>query len=178
MAATKRPTPDTNVVSLDTPNDLGDNGRTEIAIAVNALVADAFALYVKTKNFHWHMTGPHFRDYHLMLDEQSDQIFATTDPLAERARKLGKHTLHSIGEIGRLSRIPDNDNDFVEPLAMLRELMVDNKAMAKSMRETHKLCDDNGDVATASLLEVYIDETERRTWFLFEATRGADTSGH
>ena len=178
MARASSVASDTNITSLDTPNDLGDNGRAEVAAAVNKLVADAFALYVKTKNFHWHMTGPHFRDYHLMLDEQSDQIFATTDPLAERVRKLGKRTLHSIGEIHSLSRIKDNDADKVAPLDMLRELMLDNKAMAKSMRDAHEICDKHSDVATASLLEVYIDETERRTWFLFEATQGADGSGH
>ena len=178
MARASSVASDTNITSLDTPNDLGDNGRAEVAAAVNKLVADAFALYVKTKNFHWHMTGPHFRDYHLMLDEQSDQIFATTDPLAERVRKLGKRTLHSIGEIHSLSRIKDNDADKVAPLDMLRELMLDNKAMAKSMRDAHEICDKHSDVATASLLEVYIDETERRTWFLFEATQGADESGH
>ena len=169
---------DTDAASLNTPNDLGDNGRAAIAASVNKLVADAFALYVKTKNFHWHMTGPHFRDYHLMLDEQSEQIFATTDPLAERVRKLGKRTVHSIGEISSLSRVKDNDADHVSPLDMLQELMLDNKEMAKAMRETHEICDDHKDVATASLLEVYIDETERRTWFLFEATQGADASGH
>ena len=169
---------DTDPASLDTPHDIGDNARAEIAASVNKLVADAFALYVKTKNFHWHMTGPNFRDYHLMLDEQSDQIFATTDPLAERVRKLGKRTIHSIGEIGSKTRVKNNDAEFVSPLDMLRELMLDNKQMAKSMRETHEVCDKHEDVATASLLEVYIDETERRTWFLFEATQGADSSGH
>ena len=178
MARASSVASDTSITSLDTPNDLGDNGRAEVAAAVNKLVADAFALYVKTKNFHWHMTGPHFRDYHLMLDDQSDQIFATTDPLAERVRKLGKRTVHSIGEIHSLTRIKDNDADKVSPLDMLRELMLDNKAMAKSMRDAHEICDKHSDVATASLLEVYIDETERRTWFLFEATQGADQSGH
>ena len=124
------------------------------------------------------MSGPHFRDYHLMLDERSDQIFATTDPLAERVKKLGKRTIHSIGHIGKLQTVQDNDAEFVGPLDMLRELMNDNKAMAASMRKAHQLCDDQKDIATASLLEVYVDETERRTWFLFEASRGADTSGH
>lgn len=169
---------DTRPESLDTPNDLSGNGRSEIAAALNKLLADSFALYVKTKNFHWHMSGPHFRDYHLMLDEQSEQIFATTDPIAERVRKLGCRTLHSIGEIGKLSRVEDNNEDFVGPLEMLRELMLDNKAMAKALREAHELCDDHKDVGTASLLEVYIDETERRTWFLFEATRDQDATGH
>ena len=149
-----------------------------MAAALNKLVADAFALYVKTKNFHWHMTGPHFRDYHLMLDEQATQIFATTDPLAERVRKLGRRTLRSVGEIGKQTRIADNDQEFVSPLDMLLELMGDNKAMAKSMRDAHEVCDSHKDVASASLLEVYIDETERRTWFLFEATRSEDSTVH
>ena len=178
MATGKMQARDTDAASLSTPNDIGDNGRAEIADSVNKLVADAFGLYVKTKNFHWHMTGPHFRDYHLMLDEQSDQIFATTDPLAERVRKLGKRTLHSIGQIHSVSRVKDNDADFIPPVEMLRELVMDNKQMAANMRETHEICDNHGDVATASLLEVYIDETERRTWFLFEALQGADDTGH
>ena len=135
-------------------------------------------LYVKTKNFHWHMSGPNFRDYHLLLDEQGDQIFASIDPLAERVRKLGRKTLHSLGEISKLARIKDNDADFVEPYDMLVELMEDNKAMAAAMREAHECCEDNKDSGTASLLEVYIDETERRTWFLFECARGLDESGH
>ena len=129
-------------------------------------------------NFHWHMNGPHFRDYHLLLDEHGDQIFATTDPLAERVRKLGGRTLHSIGEIGRTQRLKDNDADFVDPRDMLLELLADNKAMAHAMRKAHELCDEHDDAATAGLLEVYIDETERRTWFLFEASRDADDSGH
>ena len=169
---------DTSATALKTPNDLGDNGRAAIAASVNKLVADAFALYVKTKNFHWHMSGPHFRDYHLMLDEQADQIFATTDPLAERVRKLGRTTLHSIGEINATTRVKNNDAAFVSPLDMLKELAQDNRDMAANMRKTHEICDDNKDVATASLLEVYIDETERRTWFLFEAVQGADVTGH
>ena len=164
--------------SLDTPNDLGDNGRAEIAAQVNKLVADAFVLYLKTKNFHWHMSGLHFRDYHLLLDDQSSQIFAIIDPLAERVRKLGFRTLHSISEVRKQSRIADNDYDFVPPLEMLRELMADNKALAKSMRETHEICDSHKDVASASLLEVYVDEAERRTWFLFEVTRSQDKTGH
>ncbi|MBV9701793.1 MAG: DNA starvation/stationary phase protection protein [Methylobacteriaceae bacterium] len=149
-----------------------------IAAELNNVLADTFALYVKTKNFHWHMSGPHFRDYHLMLDEQSEQIFATTDPIAERVRKLGGRTLHSIGEIAKLSRIKDNDKEFVPPLDMLRELMADNKAVVAGMRHAHDVCDEHKDVATASLLEVYIDEAERRTWFLFEASRDADRTGH
>ena len=170
--------PDTDPASLNTPNDLGDNGRQEVADSVNRLVADAFVLYAKTKNFHWHMTGPHFRDYHLMLDEQSEQIFASTDPLAERVRKLGKRTVHSLAEIVSKSHLKENNADFIPPLEMLRELMQDNKSMAAAMRETHKVCDDHEDVATASLLENYIDETELRTWFLFEAMQGAAGTGH
>ena len=164
--------------ALATPTDLSQNGVKAIAAALNGLVADVFALYVKTKNFHWHMSGPHFRDYHLLLDEQSDQIFAMSDPLAERARKLGQTTVRSIGHIAKLKSIEDNDEAFVPPLKMLSELMDDNKALVGSMRKAHELCDDNEDVATASLLEVWIDEAERRTWFLFEATRSADDTGH
>ncbi len=178
MAAAKSDTSDTSPAALKTPSDLGDNATAQIAAEINKLVADAFALYVKTKNFHWHMTGPHFRDYHLLLDKQADQIFATTDPLAERVRKLGQKTLHSIGEINQVTRVTNNDADFVSPLDMLKELVADNKAMAANMRKAHEVCDDNKDVATASLLENYIDETERRTWFLFEATRDADATGH
>lgn len=175
---TERSPSDTDPAALNTPTDLGDNAAAAVAAELGLLVADAFALYVKTKNFHWHMTGPHFRDYHLMLDEQADQIFATTDPLAERARKIGQKTLRSIGQINQLSRVKNNDADFVAPLDMLRELMSDNREMAKNMRKAHQVCDDSEDVATASLLEVYIDETERRTWFLFEASRDADPTGH
>ena len=164
--------------SLDTPTDLPSNAVAAVTKALNGLVADAFALYLKTKNFHWHMSGPHFRDYHLLLDEHGEQIFATIDPLAERVRKLGGKTLHSIGEIGRLQSIADNDSAFVSPADMLRELTNDNKKMAHAMREAHKVCDDVDDPATAGLLETYIDETERRTWFLFEASRDAGTGGH
>jgi starvation-inducible DNA-binding protein len=156
---------------LATPSDLGSNAVKDLSGALNALTADVFALYLKTKNFHWHMSGPHFRDYHLLLDEQSDQIFAMTDPLAERVRKLGGTTLRSIGHIGRLQRLADNDADYVTPLDMLAELRDDNRQLAASLRETHALCDEHNDVASASLLEVWIDETERRAWFLFEATR-------
>ena len=144
--------------ALDTPKGLGSDATRDISAALNALLADFFALYMKTKNFHWHVSGPHFRDYHLMLDEQADQLYATTDPIAERVRKLGGTTLHSIGHIARLQRVSDNDADFVTPLDMLAELRQDNL-----------------DVATASLLEVWIDEADRRTWFLFEATRAAET---
>jgi starvation-inducible DNA-binding protein len=163
---------------LDTPTDLPHDAVTAIGHSLNALLADAFALYLKTKNFHWHMSGPHFRDYHLLLDEQADQIFATTDPLAERVRKLGGKTLRSIGDIGRHQSLKDNDADFVDPRDMLLELVEDNKAMAHAMREAHEQCDKHNDVATASILETYIDDTERRTWFLFEASRDADPSGH
>jgi starvation-inducible DNA-binding protein len=156
---------------LQTPTDLASNAIKDVAGALNVLLTDVFALYLKTKNFHWHMSGPHFRDYHLMLDEQSDQIFAMTDPIAERVRKIGGTTVHSIGQISRMQRLKDNDADYVTPLDMLAELRDDNKQLAAAMRETHDLCDTHRDVATASLLEVWIDETERRTWFLFESTR-------
>ena len=169
---------DTDVSALKTPTDLGDNAAAAVAAELNLLVADAFALYVKTKNFHWHMSGPHFRDYHLLLDEHADQIFATTDPLAERARKIGQKTLRSIGQINKTTRVKNNDADFVSPLDMLKELCHDNREMAKNMRRAHQVCDENEDVASASLLENFIDETERRTWFLFEATRSADPTGH
>jgi starvation-inducible DNA-binding protein len=158
--------------ALQTPTDLGSNAVRDISGALSILLADMFALYLKTKNFHWHMSGPHFRDYHLMLDEHSDQIFATTDAIAERARKIGGTTLRSIGHIGRLQRIEDNDAEFVTPLDMLAELRDDNKQLTANLRETHDLCDEHGDVATTSLIEVWIDEAERRTWFLFEASRG------
>jgi starvation-inducible DNA-binding protein len=164
--------------ALATPTDLSENGVKSIAAALNGVAADAFALYLKTKNFHWHMSGPHFRDYHLLLDEHGDQIYAMIDPLAERVRKLGQTTLRSIGHIAKLQSIKDNDEAFVAPLDMLRDLEQDNRAFAASQRRAHELCDDNGDVASASLLEVWIDEAERRTWFLFEASRGADPTGH
>jgi starvation-inducible DNA-binding protein len=170
-----RPQQKTN---LRTPTDLDPGKVKEIAEALNGLVADGFTLYVKTKNFHWHMSGPHFRDYHLMLDEQGDQIFASIDPLAERVRKLGAKTLTSIASIARHAKLKDNDNADVDPREMLLELVDDNKAMARSMRDAHKLCDDAEDSGTAGLLETFIDETERRTWFLFEAAQAADQSGH
>jgi starvation-inducible DNA-binding protein len=157
--------------SLQTPTDLKSNAVRDLSGALNALLADMFALYLKTKNFHWHMSGPHFRDYHLLLDEHGDQIFATTDDLAERVRKIGGTTLRSIGHIARLQRVLDNDADFVTPLDMLAELRDDNKQLTARLRETHGLCEEHDDVATASLLENWIDEAERRTWFLFEATR-------
>ncbi|MGO9700392.1 MAG: Dps family protein [Xanthobacteraceae bacterium] len=156
---------------LATPTDLKTNAVRDLTGALNTLLADMFALYLKTKNFHWHISGPHFRDYHLLLDEHGDQIFATTDAIAERVRKIGGMTVRSIGHIGRLQRVLDNDADFVTPMDMLAELRDDNKQLVASMRETHDLCDEHRDVATASLLENWIDEAERRTWFLFEATR-------
>src|SRR6266403_2535813 len=155
---------------LTTPTDLMRSATKDIAGAMNTILADVFALYLKTKNFHWHMSGQHFRDYHLLLDEQGDQLFAMTDPLAERVRKIGGITLHSIGEIARTQRVLDNDAEYVEPLDMLAELMDDNKTLAARLREVHNVCDEDRDVATASFIEVWIDETERRTWFLFEAT--------
>jgi starvation-inducible DNA-binding protein len=157
--------------ALDTPNDLKSNAIRDISGALNFVLADMFALCLKTKNFHWHVSGPHFRDYHLLLDEQAEQIFATTDAIAERIRKIGGTTLRSIGHIARLQRIFDNDANFVTPLDMLAELRDDNKQLAAKMRETHGLCDEHDDVASASLLENWIDEAERRTWFLFEASR-------
>src|SRR5246127_5507724 len=157
--------------SLETPTDLTADAVRDISGALNILLADMFGLYLKTKNFHWHVSGPHFRDYHLLLDEQGEQIFATTDDIAERVRKIGGTTLRSIGQAGRLKRVLDNDADYVTPLDMLAELRDDNKQLTIHMRETHGLCDEHGDIATASLLENWIDESERRTWFLFEASR-------
>jgi starvation-inducible DNA-binding protein len=156
---------------LETPTDLKPNSVRDIAGALNILLADMFGLYVKTKNFHWHVSGPHFRDYHLLLDEQADQIFSATDVIAERVRKIGGTTVRSIGHIGRLQRIKDNDADFVTPLEMLAELRDDNKDLTARLRETHDLCGEHRDVASATLLENFIDEAERRTWFLFETTR-------
>ena len=156
---------------LATPTDLSINAVRDISGALNILLADMFALYLKTKNFHWHVSGPHFRDYHLLLDEHAEQLFGMTDVIAERVRKIGGLTLHSIGEVARTQRVLDNDAEYVEPLDMLAELMDDNKTMAARLREAHNVCDEHRDVATASFIEVWIDETERRTWFLFEATR-------
>ena len=156
---------------LDTPTDLPQAAVDKVSASLNTLLADAFALYLKTKNFHWHVSGRHFRDYHLMLDEQSEAIFATTDQLAERVRKLGGNTLRSISDIGKHQTIQDNNETYVPPREMLRELMEDNKHMAAAMRKAHKLADDHEDSGTAGLLELFIDETERRTWFLFEASR-------
>jgi len=157
---------------LRTPSDLSNSAQ-DIAGALNACLADTFALYLKTKNFHWHVSGPHFRDYHLLLDEQAAQVFAATDDMAERVRKVGGTTIRSIGHIARLQRILDNDADFVTPEDMLAELRDDNRQMIAHLREAHGLCDEAGDVATASLIENWIDEAERRVWFLFEATRRA-----
>ena len=157
--------------SLATPTDLSAEAVSDISAALNALLADMFALYVKTKNFHWHVSGPHFRDYHLLLDEQADKIFATTDPIAERVRKLGGTTLRSVGQIAKHQRLLDNDAAYVTPLDMLAALREDNKQLVNEMRRTHELCDEHGDVATASLLENWIDEAEQRIWFLFEAGR-------
>src|SRR5437879_2065424 len=162
---------------LRTPTDLGENATKDLSGALTSLLADVYALYLKTKNFHWHMSGPHFRDYHLLLDELGDQIFAIADPIAERVRKLGGTTLRSVGHVARLQRIKDNDADYVTPLDMLAELREDNRDLARSMPEVHGLGDGHGDVATASLLEVWIDEAERRVWFLFEATRAGESPG-
>ena len=157
---------------LTTPSDIDPDSIKEITGALNALLADVFGLYLKTKNFHWHMSGPHFRDYHLLLDDHGDQLFAMTDDIAERVRKVGGTTIRSIGHIARLQRIADNDADYVTPADMLSELREDEKALTLSMRAVHTLCDDEGDVATASLLENWIDQSQRRSWFLFESTRG------
>jgi starvation-inducible DNA-binding protein len=159
------------VAPLNTPTDLNSNAVRDVSAALNILLADLFALYMKTKNFHWHVSGPNFRDYHLLLDEQGDQIFAATDAIAERVRKIGGTTLHSIGQVARLQRVLDNDAEYVTPLDMLAELRDDNKQLTTNLREAHALCDEHNDVASASLLENWIDEAERRTWFLFEATR-------
>lgn len=156
---------------LDTPTDLSQEGVSKISVAMNTILADTFALYLKTKNFHWHVSGRHFRDYHLLLDEQSEQIFGTTDEIAERVRKIGGTTLRSIGQVAKLQTLEDNDESYVPPREMLRELMNDNKKVAAAMRKAHDICDKYEDVATASLLENFIDAAERRTWFLFEASR-------
>jgi starvation-inducible DNA-binding protein len=156
---------------LVTPTDLGGKASANIAGGMNAILADVWALYLKTKNFHWHMSGPHFRDYHLLLDEQADQLYGMSDPIAERIRKVGGATLRSIGHIARLQRIKDNDADYVDPLDMLAELREDNQSLAARLREVHEVVDEARDIATASLIENWIDETERRVWFLFEASR-------
>jgi starvation-inducible DNA-binding protein len=158
---------------LSTPSGLKAVATRDITAAMNGILADAFALYIKTKNFHWHMSGPHFRDYHLLLDEQADQIFAMTDPIAERVRKLGGLTIRSISQIARTQRLADNDAEYVEPSDMLAELAEDNRTLAASFRQAHHVCGEYGDIATASLIEIWVDEAERRSWFLFEAGRHA-----
>ena len=163
---------------LATPTDLSAAATRDISGAMNAILADVFALYLKTKSFHWHLSGPHFRDYHLLFDEQAEQIFAMTDPIAERVRKIGATTLTSIGHIARLQRISDNDAQYVEPEDMLAELCQDNRALCSSLREAHDVCEEHHDVATTSLIEIWIDETERRTWFLFESSQRELTGGH
>ena len=156
---------------LRTPTNLSEEATRDISAALTGLLADVFSLYLKTKNFHWHVSGPHFRDYHLLLDEQAAELFAMTDPMAERARKIGGTTLRSISQIARESRVADNDADYVDPLDMLAELRDDNNDLAGRMRQVHGLCDEHGDIATASLIENWVDETEKRVWFLFEAGR-------
>ena len=163
--------------ALEVRSGFSSKATRDISGALNALLADFFALYLKTKNFHWHVSGPHFRDYHLLLDEHADQLFATTDVIAERVRKIGGTTLRSIGHVARLQRVSDNDADYVTPLDMLAELREDNSRLAARMRETHSVCDEHGDVATASFLEIWVDEAERRTWFLFEASRFGESAG-
>jgi starvation-inducible DNA-binding protein len=163
---------------LDPPTDLGENAVGDISAALNLLLADTFALYLKTKNFHWHVSGPHFRSYHLLFDEHADQILAMTDVLAERVRKIGGTTLHSIGQIARTSRVLDNDAEYVEPSDMVAELRDDNKDLVARLRAAHDVCEEHGDVASTSVLETFIDESERRLWFLFETSRNSDSSGH
>jgi starvation-inducible DNA-binding protein len=163
---------------LETQTDLPDNAVPEITEALNGLVADAYVLYLKTKNFHWHVSGPHFRDYHLMFDEQAEQIFKTTDDLAERVRKLGASTVHSFAEMLKRTTLTENERDYVSPADMLRELMNDNKSVIRNMRKAHEIADKHEDVATASIIEVFIDEAERRNWFLFEASRDSEGGGH
>jgi starvation-inducible DNA-binding protein len=165
------------MAQMTTSTDLNAAATKDVAAALNGILADAFALYLKTKNFHWHMSGRHFRDYHLLLDEQAGQILAMTDPVAERIRKVGGSTLKSIGHISRTQRLLDNDADYVEPLDMLAELRDDNKTLAARLREAHNVCEEHRDVATTSLIEIWIDETERRTWFLFEASRQDGATG-
>ncbi|KWT66024.1 Non-specific DNA-binding protein Dps [Hyphomicrobium sulfonivorans] len=173
MGTVTKKTAERRKAPLQTPSVYNSNAIRDLSGALNALLADSFALYLKTKNFHWHVSGPHFRDYHLLFDEHADQIFAMTDPIAERVRKIGGTTLRSIGQVSRQQRIEDNDAEFVTPEDMLAELREDNKDMVERLREVHDLCDEHGDVATASLIENWIDETERRVWFLFESTRSA-----
>lgn len=169
---------DLQIRPLKTPSDLSPKATKSISAAMNAILADIFAIYLKTKNFHWHMSGPHFRDYHLLLDEQSEQLYSMTDPIAERVRKIGGMTLKSVSQISKMQRISDNNADYVEPLDMLAELCEDNKKLASEFREAHMLTSEHGDYSTTSLIENWIDETERRVWFLFEACREAKTAGH
>jgi starvation-inducible DNA-binding protein len=164
--------------ALDTPTDLDSAAVKAISEALNGLLADSFALFLKTKNFHWHVSGPHFRDYHLLLDEQAADILGATDDMAERVRKIGGTTLRSIGHVAKLQSLEDNDADFVPPAMMLNELMNDNKKVAAAMRKAHDVADEHEDVATASLIENWIDQAEKRTWFLFEAARSASNDGH
>jgi len=168
MATTAR---EKRLAPLRTPTSLSEEATRDISVALTGLLADVFSLYLKTKNFHWHVSGPHFRDYHLLLDEQAAELFAMTDPIAERARKIGGMTLRSLGQAARETRVADNDADYVDPLDMLAELRDDNNDLTSRMREVHDLCDEHGDIATASLLENWVDETEKRVWFLFEAGR-------
>lgn len=178
MSSMQSDAPRERTARLHTPTDLGDEARRDMGAALTALVADTVALWLKTKNFHWHMSGPHFRDYHLMLDDQGAEILAMVDVLAERARKLGAPTLRSLGQAASMTRIPDNDADYVEPADMLGELMEDNRALIASFRTVHDLADEQRDVASASLLEDYIDAAERRVWFLFETLRPSQSRGH
>lgn len=174
----KRATASKRLLEITTQTDLGEEARRDISAALNLILADVFALYLKTKNFHWHVSGPHFRDYHLMLDDFGGELFAMTDPLAERVRKLGGRTLTSIGQISRLQRVLDNDAEYVEPGDMLAELCEDNRDLVSRLREAHNVCDQYNDTAGASLIENWIDETEKRAWFLFEASRHSDSTGH
>ena len=174
----KRATASKRLLEITTPTDLGEEARRDISAALNLILADVFALYLKTKNFHWHVSGPHFRDYHLMLDDFGGELFAMTDPLAKRVRKLGGRTLTSIGQISRLQRVLDNDAEYVEPGDMLAELCEDNRDLVSRLREAHNVCDQYNDTAGASLIENWIDETEKRAWFLFEASRHSDSTGH
>src|SRR6266478_5382760 len=178
LKETKMNARETRTAPLHTRSDLKPSAVQDISGALNILLADMFALYLKTKNFHWHMSGPHFRDYHLLLDEHGDQLFAMTDPIAERIRKIGGLTIKSISHIARLQRVLDNNADYVDPPDMVAELAEDNKTLAARLREAHNVCDEHRDVATASLIEVWIDETERRTWFLSEIIRGRHQVNH
>ncbi len=178
MAKSKPAKPAKTSARLETPTDLSGNATPEIAAALNGCLADAFALYLKTKNFHWHVSGPHFRDYHLLFDEQATEILATTDELAERVRKIGGRTIHSISEITKLQSIKDNNKDFVSAADMLNELMADTKLAIRNMRAAHEVADKHDDIATASILENFVDAAEKRHWFLFEASRTGENSGH